>query len=315
FTEITEQFDEDLLGGLGWATVLLDVDRDGDLDLYTANADQAANGPCRLLRNDGLADGTLQLVDATDDCGCDWLNNPMGATVTDFDADGLPDVFVTNTGSNNALWNMGEYQFADMAQAWDATVLEDQNAMTYGAAIYDFDNDGWQDILTSSGPLRGDSTIGLQPEDQPDVLLKGGETGFTDVSEAQGVDDEAAGRGVAVGMLDDDGVLEAVVAHLDSPTRIYRSPCTTDRALVVDLVGQTPNTFGVGAWLELQTSERTMIREITTNSGWASTIHPRAHFGLGQLEVESLVVHWPSGESQTVELNPGVDGRISVKEP
>ena len=94
--------------------------------------------------------------------------------------------------------------------------------MTYGAAIYDFDNDGWLDILASAGPLHGDFPISSQPSEQPDVLLRGGPDGFTDVSVEQGVDDLQAGRGVAVGLLDDDGMMEAVVTHLDSPTRLFR---------------------------------------------------------------------------------------------
>ena len=100
-----------------------------------------------------------------------------------------------------------------------------------------------------------------------------------------------------------------------NPTRVFRSDCTANRALVVDLVGQAPNTFGIGARVELQLSERTLVREITTNAGWGSSIHPRAHFGLGTEPVESLVVQWPSGTRQSVDVGRWVDGRMSVEEP
>ena len=314
--DISDSIDASLRTCLGWASVFVDIDLDGDQDLYTVCSEQSIHGPSRLLRNDGVdSDGQLLLTDLSEDCGCAWTGNPMGASVADFDEDLLPDFYITNTGPSQLLLNLGDETYADAAVALGASTLTDPAAMTYGAAVYDFDNDGWQDILTASGPLHGDQPIASQPAEQPDVLLRGSAEGFKDISAAQGVDDAAAGRGVAVGLLDDDGMLEAVVTHLDAPTRVFRSDCTANRALVVDLVGQAPNTFGVGARVELRLGERTLVRDITANAGWGSSIHPRAHFGLGREPVESLVVQWPSGIRQSVDVGRWVDGRVSVEEP
>jgi hypothetical protein len=154
-----------------------------------------------------------------------------------------------------------------------------------------------------------------QPEEQPDVLLAGGPESFTDISALQGIDEVAAGRGVATGLLDDDGVLELAIAHVDGPTHLYRSDCTANRALVVDLQGQAPNTFGIGARLEVHTQQQRLVRTITANAGWGSTIHPRAHFGLGEQVTERLVVYWASGAVQEIDLSPRAEGRMTVTEP
>ncbi len=232
--------------------------------------------------------------------------------MADFDGDTLPDVYVTNTGPSKLLVNMGDGSFADFAAAWSAGTISDTAAMTYGAAAYDYDNDGWLDLLVASGPLHGVTPIDTQPSEQPDVLLKGSDEGFTDVSVAQGVDDPEAGRGVGVGLLDDDGFMDAVITHLDAPSRLFISPCTEDRALVVDLVGAGLNTFGVGARVFVELGDRTLVRDVTSNGGWASSIHPRAHFGLGQESVGQVWVEWPGGTVQEVAVHPYVDGRITV---
>jgi hypothetical protein len=316
FVDASDRFDEELRTGLSWATVFVDFDRDGDQDLYTVTSEQSDHGPSRLLRNDGQdEDGAFVFSDLSESCSCSWTGSTMGVSEADFDLDGLPDFYLTNTGASMLLVNLGDGSFADSAAAMGAGTLTDSNAMTYGAAIFDHDNDGWLDILAAAGPLRGDQPMPSQPDEQPDVLLKGGPDGFTDISAEMGIDDAEAGRGVSVGMLDDDGMLEAVVTHLDAPSRLFRSDCTADRALVVDLLGHPPNTFGIGARVEVELSDRVLSRPITTNSGWGSTIHPRAHFGLGDEAVESLVVTWPSGAEQQVDVDRWVDGRILVEEP
>ena len=41
-------------------------------------------------------------------------------------------------------------------------------------------------------------------------------------------------------------------------------------------------------------------------------MHPRVYFGLGKSRVKSVTVHWLGGDTQIVEVDPGVDGRIRV---
>ena len=95
--------------GLGWSSIWTDIDLDGDLDLFTANAEQGFFGPSRLLRNDGPAnDGSWSFHDLSTSCFCTDNYNPMGVSSGDWNNDGLLDLFLTNTGENQLLQNAGD---------------------------------------------------------------------------------------------------------------------------------------------------------------------------------------------------------------
>ena len=77
----------------------------------------------------------------------------MGAAVSvvDFDHDGLPDFYVTNSaqGSKNALYrNLGNGKFEDVAAAVGlADVNCADTGVSMGAVWADYDNDGYEDVL------------------------------------------------------------------------------------------------------------------------------------------------------------------------
>ncbi len=309
FTDVSEQLPEDARSGLGWHTTMADLDDDADLDLFISNADQHEWGPNRLLRNDG-ADGW---TDLTEDCGCGETFSAMGASVGDLDRDALLDLFVTQSGPSALLRNLGDGTFAEAAVALGATAVPDADHMTFGSVLFDHDNDGWLDIAATAGPLYGVESDGVQPEEQPDVLLVGGPAGFTSAAADLGFDDLAAGRGVAAGLINGDAFLDLVVTHLDAPSRLYLSRCTTAPALVVELRGRDGPRFGEGARVELETDQGTLIREVSANPGWGAAAHPRAHFGLGELSPQRLLVRWPGGAEQ--EIAPISAGRLWLDEP
>ena len=120
---------------------------------------------------------------------------------------------------------------------------------------------------------------------------------------------------MAVGLLNDDGFLDLAVAHLGTRSMLYQARCTAARALVVDLVGHAPNTFGVGARVLVETDAGTLQREVMAKPGWGGAIHPRAHFGLGAHTVRAVTVLWPDGPIQDQPVASDIDGRITVYAP
>ena len=315
FSDVSDLLGEEARSGLGWQSLWSDLDLDGDLDLYIVNADNATFGPARLMRNDGDdGEGGWTFTDVTEDCDCGWIGSAMGASAGDIDHDGYPDLYVTNTGPSALLWNQQDLSFINVGYAQGASAVPDETYMTYGSAFFDADHDTWLDLLTVAGPLYV-TTDFSQTADQPDVFLFGSESGFEDRAAEYGMDDISAGRGVATGLLNDDGFLDIAVTHLGADSQIWLSECTEARSLIVDLEGTESNRWGMGARIVLETSGGTLVREITTAPGWSGAMHPRAHFGLGPVTVESMTVHWPAGGEQVVDVSPDVQGRIYITEP
>ncbi len=315
FTDRSHDLPPGTRSGLGWHTLLSDLDGDLDTDLFISNADQADWGPNRLILNDGHGPDGVAWRDATDDCSCGLTFSAMGASPGDINRDGLPDLYVTQSGPSVLLQNLGNGRFADATAAYGAETLAEINHMTFGSVVFDHDNDGWLDVAAVAGPMRGVEPSSTQPDDQTNVLLAGHDGGFEDVSAALGFDDPATGRAVAAGYINDDPFLDLVVTHLDAPSRLYLSHCTTARALVVELRGQASPPFGEGARVELHAGDTILSTTISANPGWAAAMHPRAHFGLGTLEPERLVVRWPSGQVQERPLNLTGSARLRLTEP
>jgi|GEM_PF-2981734 len=299
--------------GMGWSSVWTDIDLDGDLDLYTANADQVFNGPSRLLRNDGPGpDNDWIFTDLSESCLCTENNNPMGVSSGDWNNDGLFDFFTTNTGSNTMLQNAGNYTYIQMSAQTTGMVLPTEKHMTFGSVWIDYDNDGWQDLYMTSGPLGSDDGR-MDLAHQADIFLKNNQgKELIDIAPELGLDAGDVGRGVTMGMLNDDGYPDIASLNLGNPSFLYQARCTTNRALVIDLEGKPPNTFGVGSRIVVETTQGKQHREVTTKPGWGGSMHPRVYFGLGKSRVKSVTVHWLGGDTQIVEVDPGVDGRIRV---
>lgn len=137
--------------------------------------------------------------------------SPMaaGGAVGDFNRDGHQDLFVLGGGGfPDALFiNNGDGTFTELSEAWGV----DRSHMGVGAAVGDFDGDGWLDLyVTSFGPANVNPAVGKH------ILYRNnGGTGFTDVAAAAGVHQTSVatpdGLGAAFGDYDLDGDLDLYV--------------------------------------------------------------------------------------------------------
>jgi tetratricopeptide (TPR) repeat protein len=114
-----------------------DVDSDGFDDLYVC---QPAGLPNRLYRNRG--DGTFE--DITEASGLGILDNTACALFADFDNDGRQDVVVVRASGPLLFLNQGGGKFRLKPDAFQFANLP-QGTFT-GAAVADYDRDGWLDI-------------------------------------------------------------------------------------------------------------------------------------------------------------------------
>ncbi|MCP4917073.1 MAG: VCBS repeat-containing protein, partial [Proteobacteria bacterium] len=174
-----------------------DADSDGDLDLLQCNDFGPFLEPSRLLRNEG---GSFVATDHVLD------TYAMGATVSDVDRDGQPDVYVTDIGGPDLMLA----GWIEAAASFGVDVPAGERLTSWGTAFVDLDLDGDDDLATVFGPLEpgGADLSGLgiddsDPAEQADlVLVRDGET-FSEV--ITGFEDTHANRTLVVGDLDRDG--------------------------------------------------------------------------------------------------------------
>jgi len=282
--------------GRGLGVVAAHLDDDDKIDLYVAN-DMTAN---YLFRNGGAFRfeevGQRSGAAASADGG---FKAGMGIACGDLDGDGQLDLAVTNYfGESTTFYrNVGQGFFVDHSSAINLAAPT-RRLLGFGIAFFDADNDGWLDVLSANGHV-------LDPRPQipwtmPLQILEGSPGGrLSDVSERAGEPFGLLhlGRGLAVGDLDNDGRLDAVVVAQNEPL-IYLHNRTEGRGHFITfcLEGTKSNRDAVGARVAIRAGGRRQMAERYGGGSYQSASDPRVHFGLGEAtSVESVEVRWPSG--------------------
>jgi hypothetical protein len=245
----------------------------------------------------------------------------MGVDFADYNNDGLPDLVVDDLANQMyALYlnnGDGTFTYASYATGISRMTLLHSG---WGVRFMDYDNDGWKDILIAQGHDL-DTIEKTNPQlhyREPMLLLRNTGRGFVDVSADSGsVFHEAwVGRGMAIGDIDNDGRIDAVVATNGGPLHIIHNETpTSNHWLTLKLVGHRSNRDGIGAEVKLVTAKGPQWVTVTTASSYLSSSDKRVHFGLGSEASAQLVeIHWPSGIIQTLK-QVRADQILQVDEP
>jgi len=304
FTEVAEKLGLAKPGkGLGLASA--DYDRDGHIDLFIANDSMAefmyhnkGNGSFEEV---GLPAGTAVDVDGRTYAG-------MGVDFADYNNDGWPDLVVTDLANQRyALYQNngdGSFTYASMTTGISRMTLMHSG---WGVRFLDFDNDGWKDLLIAQGHDLDTIELTSPGIHYREPLLLARNTGkeFVDVSANSGAVFQKAwvARGLAIGDLDNDGWVDAVVTTNDGPAYVLRNKFqSSNHWLTLKLVGHQSNRDGIGAEVKLVTAGGAQFVTVTTASSYLSASDKRAHFGLGKDEIaKEIQVRWPSGIVQTLK--------------
>ncbi len=297
---------------------VIDYDSDGWPDLFVTNDTQ----PNKLYHNNHNGTFSEQGMAAGIAFGEDGVaRGAMGTDWADYDRSGRPHLLVGNF-SNQMLslyHNEGKGLFVDEAPR--STVGRDSLlSLTFGAFFFDYDLDGYPDILTANGHIEEE--IGrVQPKityKEPPLLFRniGGKT-FEDVSKkvGQAFTMPMVARGAIYGDYDHDGDLDVLFSVNNGPARLLRNDGgNRNHWLCVKTVGTKSNRDGIGAVVRIESASGKQWNMVRSGSSYASQSDLALTFGLGQdTTVKRIQIEWPSGTRQAFTGIPA-NQRITINE-
>jgi enediyne biosynthesis protein E4 len=304
--------------GKGLGIAIGDYDRDGRIDLFIAN-DSMVEFLYHNKGNGAFEEVGLVAEVAVDIDGKTYAG--MGVDFADYDNDGLPDLVVTNLANQRyALYrNNGNGSFT-YSSTTSGIAKMTQTHSGWGVRFLDYDNDGWKDLLIAQG--HDLDTIELTSPNlryrEPLLLARNTGKGFVDVSAQSGAvfQKNWVARGVAIGDLDNDGRLDAVITTNEGPAYVLHNETPTkNHWILLKLVGHKSNRDGIGAEVTATTATGAQFATATTEGSYLSAGDKRVHFGLGKNEtIVEIQVRWPSGIVQTLK-DIRADQILQIDEP
>lgn len=374
FTDVSEE--AGIYGssiGYGLGVTVADLNDDNWPDLYVSN-DFFERDYLYLNNQDGTFSEVLTELLPEISMGS------MGADIADLNNDGRPDIFVTEMLPNELArvktktpfeeWDKYQssvkagyhHQFTrntlqrnlGFRPGTKTPVFSEVSRMagveatdwSWGALIFDMDNDGRKDIFVANGIVkdltdfdfvdfyvnnqekvkgfREDSVLLTKMIDafpsnpQANFLFKNlGNWNFENLSQSTGLDQLTFSTGSAYGDLDNDGDLDLVINNLNGPVFLYQNTTSeTKRGNYLSI--ELGSAFGskVMAFSE----DQTFFQEYQPVKGYMSSVDPRIHFGLGKAEkLDSIQILWPDGKIRTLKevranqaltLSPEPDDKI-----
>ncbi len=279
-------------------------DVDGDLlpELYVVNDKGQMGYENALLRYD---DGVFTAVG--EGSGVDLSMQGMGLGAGDLNRDDVPDFLVSDWGELRMLVSDGAGGWYDAALASGLDLpLDDERIVAWGAELEDLDDDGDHDLFVSFGndnlfsPSTNENGVDSQLRQYDGVWLQGDDGRFSLATDTWHLGGPGVGRGFALADLDGNGWLDIVRRDIVEEATVDMQACGAEGWLGVQLAGPAPNTFGVGARIEVEAGGERRVRWIHAGStNIASGSATGAHVGLGSVDtVDTLRVRWPDGAVQ-----------------
>jgi len=306
FTDATQQ------AGLGEPTsktlgvAVLDYDNDGWPDLLFSNDTQ----PNKLYRNNGNGTFTEKAVVAGVAFSEDGVARAgMGVDTADYDRTGNTSLMITNFSNQmiSLYHNEGKGLFVDEAPRSDvgrASLL----TLGFGCFFFDYDLDGWPDILVVNGHIDPDIQkvqVNVKYAEPPHLFRNLGKGKFAEVTKSVGAEFALArvGRSAAYADVFNDGRLDVLLSTNGGAVHLFRnvaakgSSASSNHSVRFKLIGTKSNRDGIGAVVRVTSSDGTQMQMLKSGSSYLAANELVLTFGLGQTSKANAVeIRWPSGQ-------------------
>ena len=294
FTDVTKEVGLWDPTGRGMGAVAVDIEGDGDTDLYVTN-DAMGN-------NLWINDGTGHFTDMGTETGTAFGEggqgvSSMGPFVADVDRNGLLDILVPDMGYSSLMLQSKKGFFTDVTAQSGVALLCGQYT-GWGGLLNDFDHDGYVDLFIANGDPHHHYV------EEATLARWDGKAKFIDMARQSGdfFSHKYVGRGAAFADFDNDGDLDIVVNVIEDQPRLLRndSPRSHHWLTIVPVRADT-GMIALGATVTVKAGGLTMIQPVLGVNGYLTSSDPRPNFGLGAATTaESVEITWPDGSKQTL---------------
>ena len=369
FTEVTKEAGiHGSLISFGLGVSVGDINGDGYPDVFVSN-DSYERDYLYINQKNGTFKDEME----------DWMQHTsfssMGADIADINNDGYPDLFTTDMLPLNdyRLKTTGAFDNIDLFNAklkagfyfqytQNCLQLNDKNGMfkdianysgvcatdwSWGALMFDMDNDGWNDIYVCNGVNRDVTNLDFMnffadetyhkmvltgKKKEVDELLRqiprtplankvyhnNGNLKFTDIGETWGFTQPSFSNGAAYGDLDNDGDLDLVVNNENGLAFVYKNnsrELNHNNYIGISLKGNGKNQFAIGSRVKLYAGNEILSRELIPSRGFQSSVDYKIIFGLGKItNIDSIIIVWPDRSFSKLE-KPAINQTRLIEEP